>query len=376
MGKRKKPRHGRDWEGSEALRRLSDRIRSGEEGGKVTDEEIVEAVGADLLDAFRYAQEALRGRVRKLAGEPFFCHVLDSTLRCVDLGYDPAITSLCLLHDVVEELSRDLPGVAHHLDQIQALFGAHAARGTRLLTNRYAIIVEALMRRGLDTLLLDAPSLKLVQRALGELQKELDDDCRQRFSSEFGHVERLLCELDLAQNRGPDQTLLGELKLAAYSLYVQEMADDASHRIHYGAYGEGQAVLTAKSMDMIDNLRTADISTLSAINRLVHKTEVFLDRTFWLHEVILNGAGRDVSTFTLVYDYLKAHMVAQLNLRHRAVQIMSDTRFERIADHLEQQIERLRDKYKLGEHPEEVINRLRRQIRQRNMNMTMDTNME
>lgn len=366
MGKRRQPRHGRDWEGSEALRRLSDRIRSGEEGDKVTDEEIVAAVGEDLLDAFRYAQEALRGRVRKLAGEPFFCHVLDSTLRCVDLGYDPAITSLCLLHDVVEELSRDLPGVAHHLDQIQALFGGQAARGTRLLTNRYAIIVEALMARGLDTLPLNAASATPVRSDLGDLRRELRDDCRQRFSAEFDQIGRLLAELDLGQQTDPDQTLLGALKLAAYSLYVQEMADDASHRIRHGAYTEGQAVLTAKSMDMIDNLRTADISTLSAINRLVHKTEVFLDRTFWLHEVIQDGDGRDVATFTLVYDYLKAHMVAQLNLRHRAVQIMSDTRFDRIADHLEQQIDRLRDKYKLGEHPEEVINGLRRQIRQRN----------
>jgi hypothetical protein len=366
MGKRTKPRHGRDWEGSEALRRLSDRIRSGEEEGKVTDEEIVEAVGADLLDTFRYAQESLRGRVRRLAGEPFFCHVLDSTLRCVDLGYDPAITSLCLLHDVVEELSRDLLGVSHHLDQIQVLFGAHAARGTCLLTNRYAIIVEALMKRGLDVLLFDTPSVKRVQRGLGEMRQDLDDDSHRRFSSEFDQIERLLGELDLSQKAGHEQTLLGALKLAAYSLYVQEMADDASHRIRHGSYTEGQAVLTAKCMDMIDNLRTADISTLSAINRLVHKTEVFLDRTFWLHGVILNGPGRDVSTFTLVYDYLKAHMVAQLNLRHRAVQIMSDTRFERIADHLEEQIERLRDKYKLGEHPEEVINSLRRQIQQRN----------
>ncbi len=367
---------GRDESfGSEMLRNLSARLALGDEQD-VTDAEIVSVLGEQSLRAFRYAQESLRGLVRKVTGEPAFCHSADVALRALDLAYPRPLLQVCLLHDAAEDSSDDIITLFFHLKEIERLFDPDVVADVRVLTNRYQIILQSLSGLLPDNLPFEPESLGAVTRALDELRAQVPPLVRDEFDYEFYQLHTyFLPAVNLAAGRrrgliDRQYTVLSEVAFQAYRVYAEQMGDDALLR--YGHYGSGfyDRVLTVKFLDQVDNLRTSGIATWGALDRILVKTETFLDKTFYLHDYVRRHGFEGRTAFLDLYDYLKCQLIEQMAVRRKAVAFLADSRFALLTEFLVETLSRLQRKYMVSELPRAEISRLRHQIRDHNLLVT------
>lgn len=357
---------------SEKLRNLSARLALGGEED-VTDEDITSVLGADSLKAFRYAQQSLHGLVRKVTGEPAFCHSADVALRALDLGYRDRLLQVCLLHDAAEDSSDDVVTLFFQLKEIERLFEADVALDVRVLTNRYQIILQSLSGLLPENLPFEPESMGAVFQALDDLRDQVPPSVRDEFDYEFYQLHAyFLPSVNLAAGRrrglvDHQYTVLSEIAFQAYRIYAEQMGDDALLR--HGHYGSGfyDRVLTVKFLDQVDNLRTSGIATWSALERILIKTETFLDKTFYLHDYIRRHGFEGRTAFLELYDYLKCQLIEQMAVRRKAVAFLADSRFALLTEFLVETLSRLQRKYLVCELPRAEISRLRHQIKEHNL---------
>ncbi|MFQ5740748.1 MAG: hypothetical protein ACE5JX_17230 [Acidobacteriota bacterium] len=355
------------FSGHQRVREFSARLAVGENPG---DEEVAEVLGQEVVVPFRYAQDCLRGLVRRTTGEPAFCHSADIALRALDLGYPDSTLVVCLLHDTVEDRSSSPAELSRCLAEVGRRFEA-PAQDVRLCTNRYSVLLRSLGRRVPPDLPFQQSSLEPVRKALRKFEKELPHDLSCEFEHEFRQfLDYFLDEVDLsrgAQKARIDSTytVLAELRLQSYRLFVEEIADDARTRKAPAAGTFHENPLVTKSLDLVDNLRTSEVSSLASLQRILFKSETLLDASFYLHDYV-RQSNNTQATFILLYDYLKHHLVEQLWERKRALASLADTRFAYLADFLVQEISRLQQKYKVGEFPVTELDRIRDSIRELN----------
>jgi hypothetical protein len=356
----------------EKLRNLSARLALGAEQD-VSDDDITSVLGPDSLKAFRYAQQSLRGLVRKVTGEPAFCHSADVALRALDLGYPDLLLQVCLLHDAVEDSSDDIITLFFHLKEIERLFAADVALDVRILTNRYQIILQSLSGLLPENLPFEPESVGAVCRALDELHAQVPPLVRDEFAHEFYQLRTyFLPSVNLAAGRrrglvDRQYTVLSEVAFQAYRVYAEQMGDDALlRRGHYGSDFYDR-VLTVKFLDQVDNLRTSGIATWSALERILVKTETFLDKTFYLHDYIRRHGFERRTAFLELYDYLKCQLIEQMGVRRKALAFLADSRFALLTEFLVDTLSRLQRKYLVCELPRAEISRLRHQIRDHNL---------
>ncbi|MCK6507476.1 HD domain-containing protein [Myxococcota bacterium] len=350
------------FEGAPQLGRLSARLAVGEE---VDDQDVATALGPDVLDAFRFAQARMAGKVRKTTGEPSFCHSADLALRAADLGYGQAVRVVGLLHDVVEDTSGGVQQALRLLDVVEARFGGQVAADLRVVSNRYAMLLEeacALLPAGVP---LVPESVPRVQEAVGRLYESLPPEVRQTYAREFHRLYWFLHGVDLtrgAQKARLDHgyTLKKELALLAYRPFVEELADDARSR----AWPLYEGALVVKGLDLVDNLRTTEVAAFAAVERMLVKAETWLDHTFYLHDLVRQRDPAGTS-FLDFYDYVKLQLVEQLAERSRALAFLSDGRFAILVGFLMDAIARVQDKYRVGPDLVVELRRLRRDLRRR-----------
>lgn len=350
------------FEGAPQLGRLSARLAIGED---VPDDDVEQALGEGTVPVFRFAQARMAGRVRKTTREPSFCHSADVALRAVDLGFGPEVVKLGLLHDVVEDSTKGLEAPLRLLEQVGERFGDGLARDLRLVSNRYSLLLGEACRL-LDPVPPIGPeAFGPVRDALGRLYEGLSPELQEAYRHEFHRLLYFFHDLDLAEGARMARldhgyTLAKELSLHAYRPFVEELADDARDR---GTPLYEQA-LVGKGLDLVDNLRTTEIAAFHPLQRIVHKAEVYLDKTFYLHAVARGrGAG---GSFLVFYDYVKHHLVEQLEERSRALAFLSDSRFAYLVDFLLHAIGRVQAKYEVGPDPVGELSALRSEIRRRN----------
>lgn len=352
------------FEGAPTLGLLSARLAIGDE--RVTDQDVTDALGADVVPVFRFAQDRMAGRVRKTTREPAFCHSADIALRAADLGYDAGVIAVGLLHDVVEDSTRGLRQPLELIAEIGSRFGEQVATDVRLVTNRYAMLLDTVcLRLGPDAPVHQS-SLPKVREAVGDLYWSLEPDLRQSYEHEFHRLLFFFDGMDLsdgARHARLDHgySLKKELGLHAYRPFVEQLADDALDR----AWPIYERALVAKGLDLVDNLRTTEIAAFDAIERMLAKAEAFLDKTFFLHDEI-RRRGLGDATFVVFYDYVKHHLVEQLAERRRALSYLSDSRFAYLASFLMESIGRVQTKYQLGTDLVGDLRRLRAELRRLN----------
>lgn len=351
------------FEGADALVDFSARLMAGEE---VSEQQVAGVLGLGLVRAFRYAEERLNGRVRRTTREPALCHSVDIALRALDLGYPEPVLRLALLHDTVEDSSRTLEEVSENLAAVGAAFGPEVQADVRLITNRYDALLRQLEGGLPPGLPLRVEALPALYEALETLQGNLPERLRWEFDGEFRRLrDGCLESADFAAarrkaNLDRSYTLLQELRLYAYGLYAQEVIDAARPR---GGISH-EFPLVVKLLDLVDNLRTSEVVTWFALERILVKAEAFLDRSFYLHEHFHRLEGR--YTFLLLYDYVKYNLVQQLRERSRALEFLSDTRFGSLARHLQRKMEEVQEKYRVEKTPARELRRLREEIRRKN----------
>ncbi|MBI3925920.1 MAG: hypothetical protein HY319_10305 [Armatimonadetes bacterium] len=354
--------------GSAAITELSARLAMDTEAD-ISDDQITAILGPGTVDAFRYARGCLQGSVRRTTGEPAFCHSADIAMRAADLGYPRPVIEVCLLHDIVEERSSDVAELAHCQDEIAARFDPTVAEDVRLCTNRYSILIRSLAVP--EGLAFGPESREPLRQVLTALRNGLPEPMRQRFQAELDRLTGyFLDELDLSGGAAKARlnrrfTVMSEVRLQSYRLFLQELGDDSRQRP--SSEGFHEVPLVVKALDMVDNLRTSDAANLGGLERILLKTESYLDNSFYLHEHVRQAGREDATTFLYIYDYLKHQLIEQLRERQRALEYLADTRFGILARYLGQQIGRLQEKYKIGDSPVEQLAQLRDQIRERNM---------
>lgn len=356
------------FQGADCLQRLSAELAVGNEAA-VRDEDVVEVLGAPSLAAFRYAQQHLAGYLRKTTREPSFCHSADIGLRAADLGYDTHVVQVGLLHDVVEDRSRDLAGMLRMLDEVRDRFGDRVARDVRLLSNRYSLLVECVGRRLSGELAFSPAALDVVRAALRSYRAELEPAVAQSFAYEFDQLQGyFLSTVSLdegARRASVDRKygLLHDLKLQAYGLFVEQLGDHA--RSATDGRGFDETALVVKSLDLVDNLRTSGVAEGMALERILVKAEYFLDKTFYLHAVVHDRRLPQL-TYVALYEYLKHHLVEQLFERRRALAFLADSRFAYLVQYLDREARRLQAKYQVGDDTLAGLAALRRRLRQIN----------
>jgi hypothetical protein len=272
----------------------------------------------------------------------------------------------CLLHDTVEDRSRTLVDAARHLDDVEGRFGAEVARDVRVLTNRYTLVIEPAGRHIPRDLPFAEASVRQLRNGLELAWSDLPAEVRARFDYEFHQAFHwFLPRVDVGAgervarvDRG--YTVLHEVLLQAYHLFIEEIADDARSRGGENVESFHDTCLTSKSLDFVDNLRTTEVASWTALERISLKTEIFLDGTFFLHDVAYQQNVR--TTFPMLYDYVKLHLIEQLAERRSALAQLVDTRFGYLAEYLVHQIARLQRKYKVGESRLEDLARLRLRV--------------
>ena len=352
--------------GPEPMRHLSARLAFGPDR-HVSDGDIEKALGGDAIEAFRYAQASLAGAVRKTTREPVFCHSADIALRAADLGYGPHTLQVCLLHDSIEDRAHTIAEVEALLTEVEARFGSDVARDTRLLTNRYALIFEQIADQVPKNLPIGPESLGPVKAAIEQLRHNLPTSVARAVESELDRVLHLFLPhvhfADGARKARLDRsyTLVAELRLQSYWLFVEEMSRWAlrdGSRFY-------ETPLIVKCLDMVDNLRTVEVVSWRALERVLVKGEILLDTTFYLHEHIHRNHWPAV-TFIAMYEYVKHHLVEQLAARRMALDYLADTRFAMLANYLVDEISRLQSKYRVAKQPSERLSAARAEIRQLN----------
>lgn len=351
------------FQGAPQLGRLSARLAIGE---SVSDQDIADALGEQVVPVFRYAQGRMAGRVRKTTREPAFCHSADVALRAVDLGFGPDLVKLGLLHDVVEDSTKGLRPLVSLLDAIGERFGPELARDLRLVTNRYAVILGEACKRLEGPVPLAQASLPRVREAVGELHDSLDPDLREAYRHEFHRLLFFFPDVDLGPGEAKARidhsyTLQKDLSLHSYRPFIEELADDARDQ----AWPLHERALISKGLDLVDNLRTTEVAAFHPLERILVKAEIWLDKTFFLHDLVRQRGGHE-TVFLVFYDYVKHHMVEQLEERSRAISFLSDSRFAYLVAFMFKTIQRVQAKYQVGPDPVEELRALRAEIRRRN----------
>jgi hypothetical protein len=358
-----------DQDRHEASRRLQELLATGQDE-RIGDDDVRLVLGPDAVPAFRYAQAALAGSVRRTTREPSFCHSADIALRASDLGFDSPVVIACLLHDTVEDRSRTLIDASRWLEEVADRFGAEVARDVRILTNRYLLVIEPSGRHIPRDLPFNEASVRRLRDGLEIAWSDVPPAVRREFEYEFHQAfDWFLPRADVSGGERVARvdrayTVLHEVLLQAYKLFIEEIADDARQRLGPEGAAFHDTCLTAKSLDFVDNLRTTEVASWTALERISLKTEIFLDGTFFLHELV-HGSGFP-SMFPTLYDYVKLHLIEQLAERRSALAQLLDTRFGHLADYLVQQILRLQRKYKVGDSRLEDLARLRLRIQAAN----------
>lgn len=359
--------------GEDAVRRFSARLAVGL-AEEIRDEEISEVLGAETIAAFRYAQQCLHGFVRRTTGEPTFCHSADIALRALDLGYSPRIVQVALLHDTVEDRSKTLSDVLHHLQEIENLFGQDIAQDVRRSSNAYSLILRPLEKFLPAGLAFDDSAKPALLLGVEQVRRELSPELQRSFAHEFAQLQDYFVhQVDLTEGARKARidkkyTVLSELRLRSYRLFVEDIHSDARFREGLGQ-GFHEATLVVKTLDIVDNLRTSEVANFGALERILLKAETFLDCTFFLHDFI-RALPQVKSSFIDLYDYLKYHLVEQLLERKRALVFLADTRFCFLADYLMREVVRLQAKYKVHGRPLSELNRLRGTLRAHNLERT------
>lgn len=361
------------FRGEDAVRRFSASLAVGL-GDEIPEEDIVATLGPESLAAFRFAQRALHGFVRRTTGEPTFCHSADIALRALDLGYSQRIIQVALLHDTVEDRSKSLADVLEHLAEIQGLMGEDVAQDVRRSTNVYSLIIRPLADLVPRNLPFDESAAPALRHAVQHVRAELPGHVRRAFAHEFDQlIDYFIGEVDFsagARKARVDRkfTPVSELRLHSYKLFVQDIHSDARFREGLGQ-GFHEATLVVKTLDLVDNLRTSEVANFAALERILLKAETFLDCTFFLHDFI-RALPQVKSSFIDLYDYLKYHLMQQLLERKRALVFLADTRFACLADYLMREVTRLQEKYKVHGQPLQELARLRQTLRQFNHERT------
>ncbi len=351
--------------GPVTLRNLSSRLAIGDPIG---DEEITSLFNPEILSAFRFAQESLKGISRKNTGEPAFCHSFDIAIRALDLDYPVHVLNLCLLHDVVEEHSGTLGAYLRNYRRIASEFGHEIAQDVRILTNRYSIVLKMLKNRRIPPLPFEHDSLNVLRESLAVFMNRQPASHLKEFRNEFDRImNHFFHRVDLALGEKKARfdrsySVLDELILQSYALYMEELNDSVMGRKSGEFY---EVPLVVKFLDIVDNLRTSEIGNWTAIEKILLKSEMALDKSFYLHHNIFQG-GFHETTFILLYDYLKYNLVEQLHERSRALSFLADTRFGYLADYLEKQIGRLHEKYMVSQSLVKGIERMRTGIKEIN----------
>ncbi len=346
------------------------------EAAEVPDADVAAVLGPEPVAAFRFAEERLRGRRRRTTDEPVFCHSADIAMRALDFGYGPRTVIAALLHDVVEEAAPDPETMATLLREVVRRFGPETGRDVRVLTNRYSALMGAIRRDVPPDLPFVDGSREVVAAALRDLQGRLPDEVAQAYTFEFHQLlDYFLPRANVARGAARAQvdrghSVFAELTLQTYRVFSEDMADDARSRPGPSSNEFCETPLVVKCFDLVDNLRTAEVVSWRALDRILLKSEMFLDATFYLHEH-LHGMTVPVVTFIPGYDYLKHQMVEQMEERARALAYLADTRFAPLADFLKGQLSRLRLKYHVGRNPVEGLARLRNRIRALNVHGRM-----
>lgn len=359
------------FRGEDAVRNFSARLAI-EAGSDLADSEIAPILGAEAVGWFRYAQSSLTGCVRKTTGEPAFCHSADIALRAVDLGYGQPVVALALLHDTIEDRSGTLADVSDHLVEIKKLFGASVGEDIRLSTNVYSIILRALEGRVPKHLPFEPESRRVVGQALLDYREELPGELGRQFRRELDRLQNyFLPQVDVASGAAKARidkkyTLVSELRLKSYRLFVEDIVDDARYRHRPEGSGFHEVPLVVKALDLIDNLRTSEVANFASMERILLKVELYLDCSFFLHDVIRKHSYAK-ATFIPLYDYVKYHLIEQMMERKRAMVFLADTRFAFFAEYLVREMTRLQEKYKVSNEPVRELVRLRDEVRRINL---------
>ena len=356
--------------GADCARNFSAQLAMGQ-ADDLSDDEIAFVLGREAVPAFRYASKCLAGIVRKTTGEPAFCHSADIALRARDLGYPSRVVQVALLHDTVEDRSKELGDVIENVQTLRDTFHPDIAHDVRCSTNVYSIIIRALESRTPRALPFDTAAPYRLRDILAGIHHETPEHLSRHFAHEFAQLlDYFISGADLtggARKARIDKkyTVVSELRLQSYKLFVQDIHQDARFRLapHGGSFHEH--TLVVKALDIIDNLRTSEVANFGSLERILLKAETFLDCTFFLHDYIRERPGVH-ATFIYLYDYLKYHLIEQLLERRRALVFLADTRFGFLTDYLMREVNRLQEKYKVHTSPIEELNRLRLKIQEVN----------
>lgn len=350
---------------------LSEKLM-GTSDDEVSDAEVAAALGHECIPAFRFAGEHLRGRNRKVTQEPTICHSADIALRAADLGFGTHVRMTGLLHDLVEDASRDIADAHVLLHQLASRFGATIARDVRLLTNLYHLILDGVDGDVPSNLPFEQASLDRARYALDKHRRAVPAACREMFARQFGRLDWFLATgLDLPAEavearRHPGYSVYRAIRKRTYALYLEDMADDALEREPLVPSRLYEPVLSVKFLDLVDNLRTSDVGTPASLEKILAKAEMALDKTFYLHDAVHTAGADAQSTFLPLYDVVKYNLVEQLYERQHAISFLADTRFRAVTRYLSVQVGRLRDKYKVAVDRVAELARLRRTIRAMN----------
>lgn len=362
------------FEGARALVRLSEKLMEWDEA-PVTDAEIAAALGEGLVDVFRYTQGKLIGHVRKVTGEPSLCHSADVAIRAASLGYGEDVVKACLLHDVAEDTSsgfKQLPGALADISQV---FSPTLAHDVAMLTNRYQMIFRALATKVAARVAPTQRGLDAYRAALDVLRYESDSELVEEFNYEFiGVAEFLESHIDLSEatkacRRNRKFTFAKFLEGRLYALYIHDIARDSAQRVR-DTGGRPPVPLVVKSVDIIDNVRTSEVSNRSTLDKLVRKAETIVD----VVQVAFNNALPQElaipSTVSALHRIVQIRLVDQIKLRRRAVaDNFSETRFASLVRFLAGEGNRLAVKYQIPPNRVEVTDQLETEVRRINAHL-------
>ncbi|MBH24589.1 MAG: hypothetical protein CMH57_09085 [Myxococcales bacterium] len=359
------------FKGDDAQVRLSTKLMEWDEA-PVTDQEIADALGEGAVEAFRYTQKKLAGNVRKVTGEPALCHSADVAIRAASLGYGERVIQACLLHDVAEDSSSGFAQLPEAFDDIGKRFSTELADDVALLTNRYQLLFQAAAEKVSRDIEPSQRGMSAFRSALDVLYFESGPELCSTFGREFYGVAQFLeKELDLteaqiAYKRNRKFSLTRHLERRLYATYIKDMARDATEKAN-GAPRVASTPLIVKCVDIIDNVRTSEVSNRSNLYRLVRKAETIID---CVQEDFLDQIPGEVARLTTIgplHRIVQIRFVDQIKLRRRAVaDNFSETRFAGLVRFLVDEGNRLTAKYMIPANRIEEVELLENDVRRLN----------
>src|SRR5690606_29676292 len=154
--------------------------------------------------------------------------------------------------------------------------------------------------------------------------------------------------------RDSKYTFAKYIELPLYALYIDDIACDAVYRVTESG-GEAPVPLVVKSVDIIDNVRTSEVSNWSALTKLVRKAETIVDG---VQAGVVEQVPKPLaipSTVSALHRAVQIRLVDQIKLRRRAVaDNFSETRFASLVRFLQSEGNRLAEKYAIPRNRIEV----------------------